>query len=52
MAGKKKARGRPVELEMPERIDADPETIADVVLRAKPPKEWDYLKPKEAKGEG
>lgn len=35
----KKARGRPVEYPMPERIDAPPERIVDVVLRAKPKKE-------------
>ena len=29
-------RGRPPEHEMPERIDASPETIAEVVLQSKP----------------
>ncbi len=29
---------------MPERIDATPEEIAEVVLDAKPKPEWDYLK--------
>ncbi len=38
----KKARGRPVEYPLPERIDATPERIAEVVLRAKPKKVWRY----------
>lgn len=42
MTGKRKVRGRPVEYPMPERIDAPPERIAEVVLRAKPKKEWRY----------
>ena len=40
----KKKRGRPVKYELPEPIDASPEEVADVVMRAKPPKEWQYLK--------
>ncbi|MDE2843528.1 MAG: hypothetical protein OXN21_09115 [Chloroflexota bacterium] len=47
----KKKRGRPAEVEMPERIDASPEEIAEVVLMAKPPKEWDYLKPQKEEGQ-
>ena len=39
---KKKPRGRPPKYEMPERIDASPEEIADVVLRAKPKETWRY----------
>ena len=39
----KKKRGRPVKYELPEPIDASPEEVADVVMRAKPPKEWKYL---------
>ena len=38
----KKPKGRPVKYPMPERIDADPETIAEVVLRAKPKEVWRY----------
>lgn len=38
----KKERGRPVEYPLPERIDAPPERIAEVVLRAKPKKVWRY----------
>ena len=38
----KKPRGRPVKYPMPERIDASPEHIAEVVLRAKPKKVWHY----------
>ena len=49
MPRKKKARGRPVEYAMPERIDATPEEIADVVLRAKPPRTWRYMEEAERK---
>ncbi len=44
----KPKRGRPVKYPMPERIDATPEEIADVVLRVKPKKHWRYeqLRPK------
>ena len=38
----KKQRGRPVEYPMPEPIDASPERVAEVVLRAKPKKVWRY----------
>lgn len=38
-----KQRGRPPR-PMPDRIDATPEEIAEVVLDAKPKTEWDYLK--------
>ena len=38
----KKQRGRPVENPRPERIDASPEEIADVVLRAKPRQTWRF----------
>lgn len=40
----KRARGRPSQLTMPDPIDASPERIADVVLRAKPKTNWRYLK--------
>ena len=39
-------RGRPVTRKMPERMDASPEKIAEVVLRATPPKKWRYLESK------
>ena len=39
----KRGRGRP-EKPYPERIDASPEEIARVVLKAKPKKDWQYLK--------
>ena len=42
MPRKKKDRGRPVKYTMPERIDASPEEIAEVVLWAKPKKVWRY----------
>ena len=44
----KKQRGRPVKNSRPERIDASPEEIAEVVLRAKPKKNWRF---EEEKGE-
>ncbi|MDE2939508.1 MAG: hypothetical protein OXR67_11455 [Chloroflexota bacterium] len=43
----KKKRGRPVNLEMPEQIDASPEEIAERVLQAKPPKVWKYMEEAE-----
>ena len=42
MPCKKKPRGRPTKYQMPEKIDADPETIAAAVLRAKPKEVWRY----------
>ena len=42
MARPKKPRGRPPKYEMPERIDASPEEIAEVVLKAKPKEKWRY----------
>ena len=44
MARPKKRMGRPPKYKMPERIDASPERIAEVVLRAKPKKDWKYEK--------
>ena len=45
MPRKKKQRGRPPVKPMPERIDATPEQIAEVVLRFDPKgHEWQYLK--------
>ena len=41
MAAKKK-RGRPPKYEHPQTIDATPEEIAEVVLRAKPKTVWRY----------
>ena len=38
----KKSRGRPLKYPMPERIDATPEEVAEVVLKAKPKKVWRY----------
>ena len=35
-------RGRPPKYPMPERIDAPPERIVEVVLGAKPKKQWRY----------
>lgn len=40
----KKPRGRPPKYPVPEPIDADPETIAEVVLRAKPKESWRFEK--------
>lgn len=37
-------RGRPVEYPMPEPIDgATPERVAEVVLQAKPKRDWRYM---------
>ena len=48
----RKKRGRPVtSLTMPERIDASPEQIAEVVLQAKPKKVWRYLEEAKKKRE-
>ena len=44
--GKDKRKGRPPEKVMPERIDASPEHIAEVVLGAKPKQDWRYLEDK------
>ena len=37
-----KGRRRPPKYPMPERIDASPEQIAEVVLLAKPKETWRY----------
>ena len=42
MSTKRKRRGRPPVLKMPEPINASPEEIAEVVLRAKPKKAWRF----------
>ena len=39
----KRPRGRPVEKDMPERIDASPEEIARTVMSVPNKKEWRYL---------
>lgn len=36
----KEERGRPVKYPLPERIDASPERIGDVFMRAKPKTTW------------
>lgn len=45
-----KRTGRPPEKVMPEPIDASPEEIAEVVLGAKPKRNWRYMD-KEHKGQ-
>ncbi len=40
---RKRERGRPSQLIMPDPIDAPPERIAEVALQAKPKTEWRYL---------
>lgn len=42
MPRRKKQRGRPPKYPHPEPIDASPERIAEVVLRAEPKKTWRY----------
>ena len=46
----RKGPGRPAKYKRPERIDAAPEEIAKVVLRAKPKKVWRFEQEAEAKG--
>ena len=46
MQKKMKQKKKKNKSEMPERIDASPEQIAEVVLMAKPKKSWNYLKKK------
>ena len=41
---KRKERGRPVENQLPPRIDATPERIAQVFLAAPPGRKWQYKK--------
>ena len=48
--GQKKQRGRPPKYKRPERINASPEEIAQVVLRAKPKKVWRFEEQAEAEG--
>jgi hypothetical protein len=43
----KRGRGRPVKYPMPERIDATPEEIADVVMRMPYKANWQYLKKRD-----
>ena len=42
MPRQKKPRGRPSKLQMPEPIKADADTVAEVVLKAKPKKVWQF----------
>ena len=44
---KKRPRGRPSR-PMPERIDASPEDIAEVVLKMPPKQDWRYLKAQDS----
>ena len=39
---KKNPRGRPSKLDMPPLIEADADTVAEVVLRAKPKETWRF----------
>lgn len=54
MAKKEKRLGRPPKFEMPEPIEGfSPEEIADIVLKARPPRRWRYMEEAErAKLEG
>ena len=40
----KRPRGRPRIHDMPDRIDASPEEIAEVVLKMPPKSDWRYVK--------
>ena len=42
MARPKKPRGRPLKYPMPETLDVDMDTLAEVVLKAKPKEVWRY----------
>ena len=46
----RKGRGRPPKYELPDPIDASPEEVAKVVLRAKPKKVWRFEEEAKAKG--
>ena len=41
-------RGRPVTKPLPERIDATPEEIAEVILKMPPKSDWRYLKVRDS----
>ena len=43
----KRPRGRPVEKDMPERIDSSPEDIARAVMSVPNKKKWRYLEERE-----
>ena len=42
MSKQKKPRGRPPKYPMPEPLDVDMDTLAEVVLKAKPKEIWRY----------
>ena len=42
MPKQKKPRGRPLKYPMPETLDVDMDTLAEVVLKAKPKEVWRY----------
>ena len=42
MAQPKKPRGRPPKYPLPEPLDVDMDTLAEVVLKAKPKEVWRY----------
>ena len=42
MPKQKKPRGRPPKYPMPEPLDVDMDTLAEVVLKAKPKEVWRY----------
>ena len=42
MPKQKKTRGRPPKYQMPEPLDVDLDTLAEVVLKAKPKVVWQY----------
>ena len=46
MPRRKKPRGRPVKLTMPEPIDDTPENVARIILNTPPKKrdEWEFIK--------
>ena len=44
----KRPRGRPITKPLPERIDASPEEIAEVILKMPPKSDWRYLKARDS----
>ena len=46
----KRPRGRPIQNPMPERIDAEPEANADVVMQMPNKVDWRYLKKNGGRG--
>ena len=44
----KRPRGRPRIHDMPERIDASPDEIAEVILKMPPKSDWRYIRERDS----